>query len=263
MTSSGKQTKGKAKGKGKPKGKAKAKGKASEKKQPLPVAMDAKAIARSAMPAYARADFWTDAITKKPALVVGGGLFLAGAVAVLQINRWHLTTPVLMLWIGWIGVLYTLRYLFGAAFSLASTEDKLEDYDLSVVRRKELVAEKKSLLRAIKEIEFDRDLGKMSAEDAKEIMRFYRARAIEVIKEIDGQQDTDLSVEERVERDLKARLEVESKTSAKKAKTKPKSEANSESQPDESSKSERVESEAEEDGVNDEKEVAQAGGESS
>ena len=51
-------------------------------------------------------------------------------------------------------------------------------------------------------IEFDRDLGKMSDEDATEMMRFYRARAIEVIKELAGSPDADLSVQERIEREI-------------------------------------------------------------
>jgi hypothetical protein len=132
-------------------------------------------------------------------------------LTILHINHWHLTVPVLMLWFGWAGVIATARFLWWAGIAMASDVGSDADaMDVSASRLRELLDEKKILVRAIKEIEFDRDLGKMSAEDAKDVMRFYRARAIEVIKEIDGQDESDMTVPQRIERDLQARLALQS-----------------------------------------------------
>ena len=151
---------------------------------------------------------------RKPALLLAG---LAGAFFILHVNRYHITVPVFMLWLGWFGVLATVDLLWSAGAALG--EGGGESIEISGLRQRELLSEKKSLIRAIKEIEFDRDLGKMSPEDAKEIMRFYRARAIEVIKELDGKDDAELSIAERIERDVQARLAVQ--VPKKKAKKKP------------------------------------------
>jgi len=135
----------------------------------------------------------------------------------LQINGWHFTVPVVVLWFGWAGVLATVGLMWESGMAVVSEAagDRMEDLDVTDARRHELESEKKSLIQAIKEIEFDRDLGKMSGDDAKEMMRFYRARAIDVIKELDGQVEEELSVRERVERDLKARVAVAEKLEKK------------------------------------------------
>ncbi len=150
---------------------------------------------------YASEGFWK---------LAAGVLLFMGCGFALQINGWHFSVPVAVLWFGWAGVLATIALLWQAGMAVATeaTGDRIEELDVSEARHHELVAEKKSLLLAIKEIEFDRDLGKMSESDAKEMMRLYRARAIDVIKELDGKTDDGLSVSERVERDLEARLVV-------------------------------------------------------
>ncbi|MCP4446330.1 MAG: hypothetical protein GY811_13440 [Myxococcales bacterium] len=155
-------------------------------------------------PVYASRGFWR---------MVGAVLLIMGMGFSLEINGWHLQAPVVVLWFGWAGVLATVTLMWEAGFAVASeaSGDRIATLDVSEARRHELDAEKKSLIQAIKEIEFDRDLGKMSAEDATEMMKFYRARAIETIKELDGQTDEELSVSERVKRDLEARLALAGK----------------------------------------------------
>lgn len=154
-------------------------------------------------PAYATRGFWQ---------LVLLALLVMGMVFSLQINSWHFTVPVVVLWLGWAGVLATVGFIWAAGLSITGegSGDRMAPLDVSEARRHELEAEKKSLIQAIKEIEFDRDLGKMSEEDATEMMKYYRARAIEVIKELDGQLDEELNVSERVKRDLEARLAVAS-----------------------------------------------------
>lgn len=183
------------------------------------IKQDKASVEAEALPSYITGDYWNKALARYPVLTLVS--LLVGWVFILHINRWHFTTPVLMLWFGWAGILATIRFMWAAGVAMATDVDAIADrIDLSASRLRELEGEKKVLVRAIKEIEFDRDLGKMSAEDAKEIMRFYRARAIDVIKEIDGQQESELTIAERVERDLAARLAVEVKPKKKtKAKT--------------------------------------------
>jgi rRNA maturation endonuclease Nob1 len=67
----------------------------------------------------------------------------------------------------------------------------------------ELEREKRILLKAIKELEFDHAMGKLSAADHAEIAGRYRARAIAVLRQLDA---GSLSYRDLVERELAARL---------------------------------------------------------
>lgn len=140
-------------------------------------------------------------------------LLLSGWLGILHINRWHFGPPVLFLCMGWLAVILTARFLWNAGMSAAYDEagelDE-EEFWKPVGQRDELLREKRSLLKAIKEIEFDQQMGKMSKEDATELTRFYRARAIEVIKTLEGEGEgeAELSIAEKIDRELKARLSV-------------------------------------------------------
>ena len=74
---------------------------------------------------------------------------------------------------------------------------------LSERMRSTLEREKALTLRSIKELEFDRDMGKVSAKDFEEMAGRLRARAIGLMKQLD--QD-DSGYRALVERDLQARL---------------------------------------------------------
>ena len=52
-------------------------------------------------------------------------------------------------------------------------------------RRKELEREKQSLLKALKELDFDHQMGKVSDKDFADISATYRARAIRVMRQLD------------------------------------------------------------------------------
>ena len=150
-------------------------------------------------------------------------LLLCGWLSVLHVYRWHFTAPVFFLWSGWAALLATARFLYRAAMAAAEdTGDVVDDFWKPVGRREELLLEKRSLLKAIKEIEFDREMGKMSESDAADLTRFYRQRAIEIIKalESEGEAGEALSVKEQIERELKARLVVAGAGARQKAKQK-------------------------------------------
>jgi hypothetical protein len=141
----------------------------------------------------------------------------AGWLFVLKIHNWHLAPSALLLATGWLAVLLTGGFLLQAGLSAArGAGGEGEDFWRPEGRREELLRDKKALLKAIKEIEFDHQLGKMSDEDAKRLSGFYRARAIEIMKALDGKvapiagaagdAADDLSPAERIERDVAARL---------------------------------------------------------
>jgi hypothetical protein len=151
-------------------------------------------------------------------------LLLAGGwLGIVHVNRWHFGPPVLFLWAGWLGVLLTARFLWVAGMSAAYDDDSgigEEEFWRPVGAQDELLREKRSLLKAIKEIEFDREMGKLSEKDAAELTRFYRARAIELIKTLEGKdQGGELSIEEKIEREVKARLSVAAASAKAKSET--------------------------------------------
>ena len=141
------------------------------------------------------------------------GLIAAGWLGIFYANRWYFGAPVFFLWAGWLSVVLMVRYLWTAAVSAAlDTDDgtSTEDFWKPIGRRDELELEKRSLLKAIKEIEFDHQMGKMSNDDANQLTSLYRRRAIEVIKALEESQHSgqELSIADRIEQEVKARLAV-------------------------------------------------------
>jgi hypothetical protein len=122
---------------------------------------------------------------------------------ILWQNRFHPTAPVKMLCLGWLAVI-TGAYFFARVSGVWIPVDKKVRAKQSL--RDELLAEKRSLLKSIKEIDFDLQLGKMSEQDAQELTRLYRARAIEVMSKLDQLESPAGTVQEQIARELRARL---------------------------------------------------------
>jgi len=70
-------------------------------------------------------------------------------------------------------------------------------------RRKELEREKQALLKALKELDFDHEMGKVSDKDFTDISATYRARAIRVMRQLD---DAGRDYEAMIADDVKKRL---------------------------------------------------------
>ncbi|MCE9574007.1 MAG: hypothetical protein K8W52_12730 [Deltaproteobacteria bacterium] len=150
----------------------------------------------------------------------------AGNVVGWSFIGWHyrfrVSPAMVFLMMGWLAVVSAVLFLWRTAF--AATDDA--DEDLAWWRPSgatdDLVREKKSLLKAIKEIEFDRELGKMTNQDAEQIIHMYKARAIEVIKAIDlaeaGQAGAAQTTRDKIEREVRARRELGDDRAKKKAK---------------------------------------------
>lgn len=157
-------------------------------------------------------------------LVRIGGFLLAlvlGWVFILYNNKFQPTPPVVFVCLGYLALLSAIYALWRTGVVVA---DEHEDYaDSTWVRpagaRGELEREKKSLLKAIKETEFDREMGKLSKADADEMITVYRSRAIEVIKELEAFAQPGgagpVTVREQIMREVRARLELEQKRKPK------------------------------------------------
>jgi hypothetical protein len=106
-------------------------------------------------------------------------------------------TAIALMWVVWI--------LFRAAEALVKEPAADEVAVASGKRKKELEREKQALLKALKELEFDYQMGKVSEADYQEIGGNYRARAVRVLRQLDlNAGETDYK--QLVERDLANRL---------------------------------------------------------
>ncbi len=141
-------------------------------------------------------------------------ILVFGWMFILWTNRFHLTAPTVFVCIGFLAIELAIYNLFRTgAEVVADGEDGDSTWGRPLGAKGELEREKKTLLKAIKEAEFDREMGKLSKSDADEMIGLYRARAIEVIKELDRLGETSVgTVREQIEREVKARLELEQRT---------------------------------------------------
>jgi ribosomal protein L40E len=127
-------------------------------------------------------------------------------VVLLWFYNFRPTVGTFVLALGWVALLGAAYLLVRAAmtFDLAPTPEThmgaLDDD-----RRAELEREKKTLLKAIKEIEFDEGMGKIEASEAKAAIDRYRARAIEILKLLEPD-DKSALYHETIEKELAKRM---------------------------------------------------------
>jgi hypothetical protein len=130
-------------------------------------------------------------------------------------NRFHITPPLVFVGLGYLAVVLTTYNLWRTGAAAVAPNDE-DDGDASWGKPTgalgELDREKRTMLKAIKEAEFDHAMGKLSKVDAEQMIGMYRARAIEVMKEIEqielGAAGT---VRERIMREVKARVALDGK----------------------------------------------------
>jgi hypothetical protein len=133
---------------------------------------------------------------------------LGGWTFVIFANHHHITAPVVFVCLAYFAILMVVVNLWrtGAA---AANSNTVNDWQRPIGARGQLLKEKKTLLKAIKEAEFDFAMGKLSKADSDALIRDYRARAIEVIKELDQGGGVGLTAREQIEREVKARLALD------------------------------------------------------
>ena len=138
-------------------------------------------------------------------MLVAGWAFIVGS------NRFHVTAPVVVVCLSYLAVLFTIVNLWRTGASAAAPADEDAGWGRPVGARGELEKEKRTLLKGIKEAEFDAAMGKLSKADSESLIREYRAAgAIEVIKEIDTiGEGSALSTREQIEREVKARIALD------------------------------------------------------
>jgi hypothetical protein len=153
-----------------------------------------------------------DAFPRWVWLAGAGALLLIGWTFILFVNGFHFTAPVVFVCLGYgagVASVYTLFRTGASAVSPGEDEAGGDaSWDRPVGVRSELEREKKALLKAIKEAEFDLQMGKLSKVDADAMIGEYRARAIAVIRELERKDGAEGSVREQIEREVRARLEV-------------------------------------------------------
>jgi hypothetical protein len=147
-------------------------------------------------------------------------LLLVGWVFILNANNFHIGPAVVFICLAYfagVAALYTLFRLGATAVAPNNEEDDAMSWVKPLGALDELEHEKRALLKAIKEAEFDLQMGKLSKADADAMITIYRTRAIEVIKEIDVQTSATGklgSVRDQILREARARIEIEAKAAA-------------------------------------------------
>jgi hypothetical protein len=140
------------------------------------------------------------------AALLGG--VLAFTIGVMWYYHFRPTLGAFVLVVGW-------SVLMGAGWLLLRAASAFDLRVAAVVfqapattHRRELEQEKKLLLKAIKELEFDREMGKLDVGEAATVIGRYRARAVEIMKELDGEdgQIGDAVYRGVVEREIARRL---------------------------------------------------------
>jgi hypothetical protein len=99
----------------------------------------------------------------------------------------HLDAPTIALAVAAAALLHALARLFAVVRALAGPERMAQvGRGAGSFTQAELRDEKRRLLRAIKELEFDHGMGKLSQADFDAVINTYRLRAIEVMRALEG-----------------------------------------------------------------------------
>jgi hypothetical protein len=142
-------------------------------------------------------------------LGVFGAALAIGWVFILWQNKFHVTAPVVIVCLGYLCVVALVLNLWRTGAAAAAPDEVNDDWGRPIGEIGELEKEKRTLLKGIREAEFDLAMRKLSKRDAESLIAQYRARAIEVIKQLDHKDgDAKLTVREQIDREVKARREL-------------------------------------------------------
>jgi len=97
----------------------------------------------------------------------------------------------------------SLRSLFGGSYDSQVTESA------AMRKRHELLDEKEEVLKGLKDLEFERDVGKLSDDDFKRLEAEFRRRAKSILKQLDEDlREHRPKAEQLLERELKRPLKL-------------------------------------------------------
>lgn len=133
--------------------------------------------------------------------LLGAAGLVAFAVFTLLISKGQPSGPGVFLAFSVVVLLHSGRLLFQSARMLVLGGVEADAVLAVGRRRKELEREYQVVKRALKELELDRAMGKVSEEDYQEVRARYRERAIRLMRQLDEK----TSYRAQIEQDLKAR----------------------------------------------------------
>jgi hypothetical protein len=141
-----------------------------------------------------------------------------GWVFIAWQNHFHISAPLVFVCLAYLAVVATVYNLWRTGAVVVANEE--DEGDSTWVNPAgvlgELEREKRTLIKAIKEAEFDHQMGKLSQRDVDDMIRTYRARAIEVIKDIERLElGAAGSAREQILREVRARVELEARSNKK------------------------------------------------
>lgn len=120
--------------------------------------------------------------------IVGGGVVVLGVFLVVGASARpdEATLGLLLVGLALVACLRTMHRIVGAL-----ARDDLEvavesDADLGGISDRELREERRRLLRAINELRFDHEMGKLSKADYDSVRQGYELRALEVMRALEG-----------------------------------------------------------------------------
>lgn len=122
-------------------------------------------------------------------LLAGGALVTAALVLALLVFAFgaRLDAPTIALAAAAATLVYALGQLYTMVWALSRPERMAQvGQAAGSFTQGELRDEKRRLLRAIKELEFDHGMGKLSTGDFESVIATYRLRAIEVMRALEG-----------------------------------------------------------------------------
>ncbi len=149
-------------------------------------------------------------LAKSRLLLPGALLLLSGGAFILftsTIGQGRVTGPALFLAssVGTMGVVaYLLVRTAQALVETGVDAEAREEKAATGRRRKELEREYNTLKRAIKELELDYSMGKISEQDYTQVRTRYRERAVRILRQLDQGE----SYRAQIDRDLQARLKA-------------------------------------------------------
>jgi predicted transcriptional regulator len=156
---------------------------------------------------------WLVGAVLAAAILVGTVVALGGRV---EAATWGLVVAA-------AAMVFALRSLYRMATALARppVEAVLDELDVAAYAgRRELREERRRLLRAINELQFDYEMGKLSSEDYRTVRQGYELQAVEVIRALDAESE----LHPRLAEELRRRglvKEPEAKVAEKPAEAKP------------------------------------------
>lgn len=135
-------------------------------------------------------------------------LALAGTAAGLAFGVWvvHLSfgAPLVMVGLGGMTLGLSALALWRMLDPLVNPEPPRVESPKQPARIRELQREKHAVLKAIKEIEMDHQMGKLSETDWRELTQRYRARAMRIISELEAGDDYRTLIEQEIKHRIAA-----------------------------------------------------------